>query len=164
MAVKINSLLSYILLVLLVVLALAGCTTRGYRYSHYETIGSLGWEREDTLYFIPKPVQHYGTYTEELGLRTTSLYPFMQLSIIVSQEAKPSGFCRTDTIEAQLTDDDGLVTGEGINHYQYLFSLPAVTLAAGDTLRVSVRHDMLRSPLVGVTDVGFSLTYKIEYQ
>ena len=142
---------------LLVVLALAGCSTRGYRYSHYETIGSQGWSREDTLYFTPKPEEHYGTYAEELGLRTTSLYPFMQLSIIVSQKALPSGFCRTDTVEARLTDEEGIVTGDGINHYQYLFPLPAATLAAGDTLRVSVRHYMLRSPLVGVTDVGFSL-------
>ena len=158
---KRNSLLHDTLLMLLVVLALAGCSTRGYRYSHYETIGSQGWEREDTLYFTPNPVEHYGTYTEELGLRTTSLYPFMQLSVIVSQEAQPSGFCRIDTIETRLTDEEGNVTGDGINHYQYLFPLPAVTLAAGDTLRVSVRHDMLRSPLVGVTDVGFSLDMRV---
>lgn len=141
----------------LMVLALAGCTIRGYRYSHYETISSKGWGREDTLHFAPKPVQHYGTYTEEVGLRTTSIYPFMQLTLIVHQEAQPSGFRRTDTIHARLTDDEGLVTGEGINHYQYLFPLPAATLATGDTLRVSVRHDMVRSPLVGITDVGFTV-------
>ena len=151
------------MLMLLVVFALAGCTIRGYRYSHYETIGSQGWEREDTLRFTPEPVQHYGTYTEELGLRTNSFYPFMQLTLIVSQEAQPSGFCRTDTIEARLTDDEGLVTGEGINHYQYLFPLPDVMLAAHDTLRVSVHHDMLRSPLVGVTDVGFSLVMRLSH-
>ena len=140
-----------------VVLTLTGCSGGGYRYSHYETIGRQGWERTDTLYFTPAPFKHYGTYTEEVGLRTTSLYPFMQLTLIVCQEAQPSGFCRTDTIKARLTDDDGLVTGEGINHYQYLFPLPPVTLGAADTLRVSIRHDMVRSPLVGVIDVGFSL-------
>ena len=140
-----------------VVLTLTGCSGGGYRYSHYETIGRQGWERTDTLFFTPAPIKHYGTYTEEVGLRTTSLYPFMQLTLIVCQEAQPSGFCRTDTIKARLTDDDGLVTGEGINHYQYLFPLPPVTLGAADTLRVSIRHDMVRSPLVGVIDVGFSL-------
>lgn len=140
-----------------VVLTLTGCSGGGYRYSHYETIDRQGWERTDTLYFTPAPIKHYGTYTEEVGLRTTSLYPFMQLTLIVCQEAQPSGFCRTDTIKARLTDDDGLVTGEGINHYQYLFPLPPVTLGAADTLRVSIRHDMVRSPLVGVIDVGFSI-------
>ena len=140
-----------------VVLTLTGCSGGGYRYSHYETIDRQGWERTDTLFFTPAPIKHYGTYTEEVGLRTTSLYPFMQLTLIVCQEAQPSGFCRTDTIKARLTDDDGLVTGEGINHYQYLFPLPPVTLGAADTLRVSIRHDMVRSPLVGVIDVGFSI-------
>ena len=140
-----------------VVLTLTGCSGGGYRYSHYETIDRQGWERTDTIYFTPAPVKHYGTYTEEVGLRTTSLYPFMQLTLIVCQEAQPSGFSRTDTIKARLTDDDGLVTGEGVNHYQYLFPLPPVTLGAADTLRVSIRHDMVRSPLVGVIDVGFSL-------
>ena len=151
--------LRYAIVMPLMALALAGCSTRGYRYSHYETIDSPGWEREDTLRFTLEPVQHYGTYTEEVGLRTTSFYPFMQLALIISQEAQPSGFCRTDTIEARLTDDEGMVTGDGINHYQYLFPLPDATLAAGDTLRVSVRHDMLRSPLVGITDVGFTCVF-----
>lgn len=140
-----------------VALTLAGCSGGGYRYSHYETIGRQGWERTDTLHFAPQPVRHYGTYTEEVGLRTTSLYPFMQLRLIVCQEAQPSGFCRTDTINARLTDDEGLVTGEGINHYQYRFTLPPATLAAGDTLRVGICHDMTRSPLVGITDVGFTV-------
>ncbi len=140
-----------------VALTLTGCSGGGYRYSHYETIDRQGWERTDTLHFSPQPVKHGGTYTEQVGLRTNSRYPFMQLTLIVSQEARPSGFRRTDTIKARLTDDDGLVTGEGINHYQYLFPLPPATLAAGDTLRVGIRHDMERSPLTGVLDVGFSL-------
>mgnify|MGYP002626178376 FL=1 len=138
---------------------LYGCTGGGYQYSHYETVGSEGWKRSDTLRFTVNPVQHYGTYAEQLGLRTTSLYPFMQLMLIVSQEAQPSGFCRTDTMNVRLTDDDGLVTGEGISHYQYLFPLPPATLAAGDTLRVCVHHNMQRSPLAGITDVGFSLIF-----
>lgn len=154
---KSNLTLNIFSIIATVALTLTGCSGGGYRYSHYEAIGHQGWERTDTLYFTPAPVAHYGTYTEEVGLRTTSLYPFMQLTLIVCQEAKPSGFCRADTINARLTDDEGRVTGEGINHYQYLFSLPPVELAAGDTLRVSIHHDMMRSPLVGVDNVGFSL-------
>ncbi len=145
-------------------LVVTGCTSRGYRFSHYENIDPKGWVRTDTLHFTALPVSHYGSYTAELGLRTTSRYPFMQLMLIVCQKAKPSGYARTDTIRARLTDDDGLVTGEGITHYQYVFPLPAATLAAGDTLHVTVHHDMLRSPLVGITDVGFSLTDPIMNQ
>lgn len=144
-------------LIAILAFVLAGCTIGGNRYSHYETIGGAGWERADTLRFTAGPVDHAGQYSEELGLRANSLYPFMQLTLIVSQEATPSGYCRTDTLQARLTDDDGFVLGDGITHYQYLFPLPSATLAAGDTLRVSIRHDMLRSPLVGITDVGFTL-------
>ena len=137
-------------------MSLAACS-RGYKYSRYHSIGSNGWERNEEIIFTPPAVSTSANYEEMLGLRTNSSYPFTQLTLIVTQQARPSGYTRCDTLEARLTDDDGLVTGHGIVHYHYLLPLPAATLAQGDTLRVSLRHDMLRSPLHGVADVGFLL-------
>lgn len=142
---------------LLLILTLTACTTGGYRYGHYETIGSEGWERTDTIVFTVGPVRHFDSYTAKIGLRTDSYFPFMQLTLIVGQEAYPSGFTRKDTLTVSLTDDEGYVFGDGISHYQYLVPLAPINLNAGDTLRVSVCHDMLRSPLAGVTDIGFML-------
>ena len=136
---------------------LSSCLGSIGTYSHYETIDSRGWQHDDTLTFTAGPVVGDGLFGEELGLRTTSLYPFTQLTVIVSQEAHPSGYSRTDTLCVSLTDDEGIVLGEGISHYQYSFSMKPAMLADGDTLVVSVRHDMRRTPLEGITDVGFTL-------
>ena len=100
---------------------------------------------------------HAGHYSETLGLRINGNYPFMQLTLIVSQQAQPSGFERTDTVTANLTDEDGTILGEGINHYLYNLPLPDVELQQGDTLSVCVHHDMLRNPLPGISDIGFTL-------
>ena len=100
------------------VLALMACTGGGYRYSHYEAVGDDGWERTDTIGFTAGPVTHDGLYSEQLGLRTNSLFPFMALTFIVSQKAHPSGFCRTDTVTMTLTDDDGHLLGNGIRGSQ----------------------------------------------
>lgn len=138
-------------------LALTACTGSDYSYSHYEAISNDGWKRTDTIGFTTGPVSHNGLYSEQLGLRTNSLFPFMSLTFIVSQEAHPSGFCRTDTVNMTLTDPDGHLLGKGISHYQYFLPLAPAPLASGDTLTISVTHNMMRSPLEGVTDVGFTI-------
>ena len=142
---------------LLLTMAMAACVEAGQTYSTYKSVGSEGWQREDTVAITVGPVMHGGSYAEELGLRTNSRYPFTELAMIVAQQARPSGFSRTDTLCVRLTDDSGYVTGEGISHYQYLFPIPAAMLAEGDTLQVGIRHNMKRSPLAGVTDVGLTL-------
>lgn len=141
-------------------LALTACTGSDYSYSHYEAISNDGWKRTDTIGFTTGPVSHNGLYSEQLGLRTNSLFPFMSLTFIVSQEAHPSGFCRTDTVNMTLTDPDGHLLGKGISHYQYFLPLAPAPLASGDTLTISVTHNMMRSPLEGVTDVGFTIENK----
>ena len=139
-------------------MTLAACTNIGRTYSHYTSISPYGWQRDDTVRIAMGPVSHGGVYAEELGLRTNSRYPFIQIVLIIDQLARPSGFTRTDTLNVSLSDHDGHVLGTGISHYQHLCQLPPVALNSGDTLYVSVHHDMLRSPLSGVTEVGLTMT------
>ena len=155
--VRSNSTVTMLAVLSALVLTLAACVDHGHIYSHYRSVGGEGWQREDTVGIVLGPVRQGGQYAEEFGLRTNSHYPFMQLAMIVEQEARPSGFRRTDTLCARLTDDEGYVKGEGISHYQYRFPLSSVLLADGDTLSLRIRHNMMRSPLAGVTDVGFTI-------
>jgi gliding motility-associated lipoprotein GldH len=138
------------------VLALAACTVDAL-FSSFQPISGEGWLRTDTIRFYTSPIPADGLYSEELGLRTNSRYPFMQLSMIVNQQTRPSRIDRTDTIVVSLTDNEGIVQGEGICHYIYSIPLQAVQLNKGDTLLVSVHHNMIRQQLEGVTDVGFTL-------
>ena len=146
-----------VLAALLTAAAMQACMQAGHTYSSYKSMGNGGWLREDTVAIDFGPLMHGGQYAEELGLRTDSRYPFMEIAVIVEQQARPSGFSRKDTVYASLTDSNGHVTGEGISHHQYIFNMPAAQLAKGDTLHVDIRHNMRRSPLKGITDVGLTI-------
>ena len=137
-------------------LILTSCS-RQMVYSHYENVGKEGWERWDSVSYVV-PIREDGTYAEEVGIRSTRLYPFMNIAVIVTQEAQPSGMHRRDTVCFNLTDDEGHGKGEGISYRQVSAPAASIQLQAGDTLRVSIRHYMYKECLPGITDVGFSMT------
>ena len=147
---------SLILILMAAQLILTSCS-RQMVYSHYENVGKEGWERWDSVSYVV-PIREDGTYAEEVGIRSTRLYPFMNIAVIVTQEAQPSGMHRRDTVCFNLTDDEGHGKGEGISYRQMSAPAASIQLQAGDTLRVSIRHYMYKECLPGITDVGFSMT------
>jgi gliding motility-associated lipoprotein GldH len=148
-----------LLILLTVALALASCNRKTI-YSHYEHTPLDGWEKNDTLVFSVPPVRHDGVYREMIGLRTSSAYPFMGLTLVVEQEVWPSGLTRSDTLWCRLVDSDGNIQGEGISNSQYNFQLLNLRLNSSDSLRVTVRHNMKREILPGISDIGLTLTKK----
>jgi gliding motility-associated lipoprotein GldH len=54
----------------------------------------------------------------------------------------------------------GNTRGQGINYYQYNFHIADVALIEGDSLRISIRHDMKREILPGISDIGIIMTKK----
>ena len=137
-------------------MALASCE-RKVIYSHYEPTSVAGWGRSDTLTFCVAPVPEDGLYQEQVGLRITSDYPFMGLSLEVEQHMLHSLMVRRDTLHAEVVDRGGNFLGEGIGYFQYRFKLTELPLNAGDTLMVHVRHVMMREILPGVCDVGVTV-------
>ena len=148
-----------LLILLTVALALASCNRKTI-YSHYEHTPLDGWEKNDTLVFSVPPVKYDGVYREMIGLRTSSAYPFMGLTLVVEQEVWPSGLTRSDTLWCRLVDSDGNIQGEGISNFQYNFQLLNLRLNSSDSLRVTVRHNMKREILPGISDIGLTLTKK----
>ena len=145
-----------VILLLTVALALAGCNRKTI-YSHYEHTPINGWERVDDLSFTLSPVRMGGTFREEIGLRINGAYPFMGLTLIVEQQVFPSGITRSDTLSCKLIDNDGTILGEGISFYQYNFHVNTLRLHEGDSLHITVRHNMKREIMPGVSDVGIRL-------
>lgn len=139
-------------------IAFAGCTTDTI-YSHYRHIADEEWGRSDTLIYIVPGIQHGGTYDLAVGLRTTSGYPYSDLTFVVEQEMIPSGRHSTDTFKVSLTTQDTRVqqNGTGVALRQYHFPFKQLTLTEGDTLKLTLKHDMQRDPLPGVADVGITL-------
>lgn len=140
----------------LVILALAACQQRA-AYSHYEPVSLNGWNREDTVKFTFGPVTESNSFRKTLGLRASLDYPFTNLSLIVEQEVMPSGTVKCDTLDISLIDIDGSPKGKGVNHYQYDIPLNSISLLAGETLYVSIRHNMKRENLPGISDIGLTL-------
>ncbi len=140
---------------------LAGCSRKTV-YSHYAHTPIVGWDRSDSLLFDVAPVSAGGTYDELVGLRISSSYPFMGLTLIVDQHVFPSSLHRIDTLHAHLIDQEGNIQGQGISFFQYQFLLRRLQLNAGDSLHVCIRHAMKRENLPCISDVGFTLIMNYE--
>lgn len=159
MKVKITRLLAY-MVAMTAVVVMAACNG-GMVYDRYTNTPVSGWEKNDTLYYSVPAVKSGGTYAANLGLRTTDSYPFTSLTLIVEQRkvaADKAVTVVTDTVACQLTDRKGNAAGKGISYHQYQFPVTELMLQDGDSLFVSIRHDMKREILPGISDVGFSLT------
>ncbi|MBR1504944.1 MAG: gliding motility lipoprotein GldH [Prevotella sp.] len=145
-----------IYLCLLQVVMLTACKQRTV-YHHYEHTPLSGWEKNDSLQFNIDTIRMAGTYAEEIGVRINGTYPFMQLNLIVMQTVKPAMKTHSDTLTCHLIDEQGQTLGSGVSNYQYTFPVTTLQLSEGDCVEVSVRHDMKREILPGISDIGFRL-------
>jgi gliding motility-associated lipoprotein GldH len=117
-----------------------------------------GWEKNDTLVFDTQPMSADATYQEEVALRISNNYPFMRLTLIVQQTVYPAGHTTTDTLDCHLYDDHGNVLGPGTGLHQFVFPLKPLSLHRGDSLHVTVHHDMKREILPGISSVGIKIS------
>lgn len=135
----------------------ASCNPRK-AYHHYEHTPVSGWEKNERIEFNIPPVEHSGTYALDLGLRINGLYPYMRLALVVEQTVYPPKKTTTEKLNCKLIDERGKPQGRGTNLVQYHYHLNDLSLRAGDSLHVVVRHDMRREILPGISDIGISLT------
>ena len=126
-------------------------------YYHYEQTPLTGWDKNDTLSFVIGPLSVSGHYMEEVGLRISGEYPFTGLNLIVEQRNKSKQLLRVDTLVCNLINEQGNAKGRGVSQFQYLFPLSTMDLQEGDELFVTIRHDMKRDILPGISDVGLRL-------
>ena len=145
----------YIGLLLTVALALASCNRKTVYY-HYEHAPVSGWEKTDVLDFYIPSVSA-GTYREELGLRIDKSFPFMGLCLVIKQTILPSGYVHSDTLNCSLIDEEGNNKGPGLSYYQYNFHVNTLQLQDGDSLHITVKHNMKREIMPGISDVGIRL-------
>lgn len=126
-------------------------------YHHYEHTPLNGWEKNDTLIYDVSPQRSDCVLREEVGLRIDSRYPFQKLCLVLEQVILPSHTIRHDTLFCELFNKHGQMKGSGINYYQYSFHLTDLPLSRGDSLHISLRHNMKREILTGIVDIGILL-------
>ncbi len=156
---RVYTLLYNIVSVVMTAAVAVSCATDTVYYSYAHT-PVAGWEKNDTLTFNIPGMAASGTYSQQVGLRMTSAFPFTSISLIVEQRIMPRGKVLTDTIKCPITDIRGNFLGDGISSFQYMFPLREVTLNKKDSIHVSIRHNMKREILPGVSDIGLKMEFK----
>ena len=144
---------SYTLLYYIGLIALLACSSCDSKttYSRYQHISIA-------LSYEIAPMKEGGTFQKAIGVRISSDYPFMGLTLIIEQQVFPSMESHNDTLTCNLIDKEGNAIGQGITLYQYKFPIDTMTLHKGDSLSIRVRHDMKREILPGIADIGLILT------
>lgn len=136
---------------------LLSCTGRKVYDTYHHTFIS-GWDRGEVLsYDVPK-VKTASKYSTMLGLRVSDVYPFQSLTLIVEQTVYPKKITRRDTLNCQIYDSRGTIRGKGISYFQYHYQVSQMNLQEGDSLHVTVRHDMRREIIPGIADVGIEIS------
>ncbi|MBR0116832.1 MAG: gliding motility lipoprotein GldH [Prevotella sp.] len=147
---------------ILVVSALVACFNRTSFY-HFHAIDLDGWDRIDFQEYEVKALEEDGYYVEEIGVRTSTAYPFQSLNLIVKQDiisttkSHPNRF-RCDTLRIDIYDSWGKPKGKGVDLYQHMIPLKTLPLKAGDSLSVRIAHGMKVFSVKGVSDVGLKIT------
>ena len=87
----------------------------------------------------------------------------MGLTLVVEQTVYPDKgkkwqkTLRTDTIQCNLIDKNGVTKGQGVSYYQYDFPINEYSMSTGDSIHLTVRHDMKREILPGISDIGLKV-------
>lgn len=132
-------------------------------FDEYAHTPISGWEKNDTLSFEVSPLAESGLYQQSLGLRITGDYPFMSLTLIVKQsifhnKKKILPECKTDTVNCQLIDKNGVSKGQGISYFQFNMPINTYQMHQGDSIHIAIQHDMKREILPGISDVGIKIS------
>lgn len=145
---------------MLAALLLAACS-RTKVYDSYCHTPLSGWEKNSPAEFSVPPVAESGSYGAEVGLRVSEAFPFTDLTLVVVIETLPQPPATATTTSVSLPcplfSNEGRPLGAGLSYWQLAFPLNPLYLQAGDSLHVTIRHDMKREILPGISDVGFSL-------
>lgn len=126
-------------------------------HSVYRSTPVNGWEPKDTLFFPIDSVDRAGRYVLSVGVRTTALYPFQSLWLVVKQQWRRPDSGRLDTVVCRFTNEAGNPDSRGLSLNQYEFPVDTVSLGPGMRGHVTVRHIMHRDILPGVSDIGLIL-------
>lgn len=147
-------------LLLTVAWSMTSCSRQQTVYANYAPIDDTTWEKTDTITFDVPPVKAAGTYQEKLGLRLADDFPFLALSMDIEIQVQPKGILHSIQHKFSVIDQGGNPKGKGLSLQQYTFDLGDLELEEGDSLHISMAHNMKREILPGVVDLGIILIKK----
>ena len=150
----------HILLMTVVIMTVMMVACEDVTYYHFNHTPLYGWEKNDTLVYDIPPLKEPGKYREYISMRISESYPFKSVFLIIEQYTYPGKRVTRDTLSYNLVNAKGERTGNGISYYQYNYLLREKDFRRGDSLHITIRHDMKREILPGINDIGFKLSPK----
>lgn len=145
----------FLLYFVTITLLLCACNNnKVYDYYHHTLVS--GWDKVDVLSYDVAPGQGRQLRHAAWTAHQRQL-PFQRITLIVDQTVYPSGKKQADTLNCELFDRKGIVRGQGVSYFQYHFRVAEQFLQKGDSLHITVRHDMKREIMPGIADVGIEI-------
>lgn len=141
------------------VFLLGGCD-ESIVFHQYASTSILGWEKNDTLEFNIPRLATTDRYREEIDVRISNEYPFKSINLVIEQQFLPGKRVKRDVLRCQFTDTKGHLKGCGTNFYQYRYVLDDIVLRQNDSVHITIKHDMKREIIPGISDIGVRLTRK----
>ncbi len=129
-------------------------------YDRYDDTPVVGWNKADPLTFDIPPIDSTDNYAMDGGLRINGAFPFMSVTLIVETSIPNRKASLCDTIVCQTINKAGKPVGDGVSFFQTRFPVRDIRLEKGDSLHITVRHDMRREELPGIINVGIRLEHQ----
>lgn len=142
-----------LLLAASIIVGMAACDSVPVSYA-YRSTPVNGWEPKDTLSFPIDTIGRTGRYAMSVGVRTTALFPFQSLWLVVKQQWHQTSAGKLDTVVCRFTNTTGDPANHGLSLNQFEFPFDTLHLQRGDRGHITVRHIMRRDILPGVSDIG----------
>ena len=153
----------YIAVAVIATATFASCFQKTH-FFEYKSINIDGWERNDFVDYRVKAVEEDGFYTEIIGVRANNDYPFKTLSLIINQNVVSNTNMRrnsfkSDTLTIDIYDNEGMINGSGVNLHQFEIPFKTMKMQKGDSLYLTIRHNMSRRVIEGISDVGVIMSH-----
>lgn len=145
--------LPMVLLTLVTLVMLLGACNTDTVYHRYEDIPEEGFAKYDSLVFVSDTISVEGEYEVLLCVRSDEEYPYRYL--VLKTHIKASQGSETQAVlRCELRGEEGKNTGSGIVHSTNEYRVATLQMHPGDSIRMTVSHNMKRDMLPGLMAIG----------
>lgn len=130
------------------------------KFSKYSPISSDGWNIDDTLKFSTDTLREGGRYGFTCGVRTRRAYPYQELVLKVERKVYRDSLLvlhKLEKVTCPIVTTEGDFTGDGVATKLHESQLRDFIMQTGDSVEISIYHQMTRETLPGIVDIGVTM-------
>ena len=149
---------------LIIIITIAFSCDKKRVFDDYQTVGN-GWKKNSHMTFLLPKLDPNKAYNLFVNLRANDDYKYNNLFLIIALE-QPNGLTKVDTLEYQMTEDNGALLGDGFSDVKEskLVYKERIKFKFPENNKVHIKQAVRQSGKVsgdelldGITDVGFRI-------